>query len=38
LIAEGRSNGATAEVLVVTKRAVERHVNQIVSKLDLGAE
>src|SRR6266540_2022333 len=37
LIAEGRSNGAIAESLVITKRAVERHVNGIFLKLDLGA-
>ena len=36
LIAEGRSNTAIATELVVTKRAVERHINQIFLKLDLG--
>jgi DNA-binding NarL/FixJ family response regulator len=36
LIAEGHSNGAVAEALVVTKRAVEHHVNNIFLKLDLG--
>jgi DNA-binding NarL/FixJ family response regulator len=36
LIAEGRSNLAIAESLFVTKRAVERHINQIFMKLDLG--
>jgi DNA-binding NarL/FixJ family response regulator len=36
LIAEGRSNHAIAESLFVTKRAVERHINQIFMKLDLG--
>ena len=35
LIAEGKSNGAIAESLVLTKRAVEKHVNSIFSKLDL---
>jgi DNA-binding NarL/FixJ family response regulator len=35
LIAEGRSNAAIAEQLVVTKRAVERHVNAIFLKLGL---
>ena len=35
LIAEGRSNTAIAETLVVTKRAVERHINAIFRKLDL---
>jgi DNA-binding NarL/FixJ family response regulator len=36
LIAEGRSNTAIAEALVLTKRAVERHINGIFMKLDLG--
>jgi len=36
LIAEGRSNAAIAEALVLTKRAVERHINGIFMKLDLG--
>jgi len=36
LIAEGRSNTAIAAKLVVTKRAIERHINQIFLKLDLG--
>jgi len=36
LVAEGRSNGDIAESLVVTKRAVEGHINSIFSKLDLG--
>ena len=35
LIAEGRSNAAIAEQLVITKRAVERHINAIFLKLDL---
>ncbi|MGZ4167025.1 MAG: response regulator transcription factor [Solirubrobacteraceae bacterium] len=34
-IAAGKSNGAIAESLVLTKRAVEKHVNAIFSKLDL---
>jgi DNA-binding NarL/FixJ family response regulator len=34
-IAEGKSNGAIAESLVLTKRAVEKHVNSIFSKLGL---
>lgn len=34
-IATGKSNGAIAESLVLTKRAVEKHVNAIFSKLDL---
>ncbi len=36
LVAEGRSNGDIAEALVVTKRAVEGHINSIFSKLELG--
>ena len=36
LVAEGRSNAAIADELVVTKRAVERHINGIFMKLDLG--
>lgn len=36
LVAEGRSNGDIAETLVVTKRAVEGHINAIFSKLELG--
>jgi DNA-binding NarL/FixJ family response regulator len=35
LMAEGRSNHAIAEALVVTDRAVEKHVTSIFSKLDL---
>jgi DNA-binding NarL/FixJ family response regulator len=35
LIAEGLSNAAIAEKLVVTKRAVERHINGIFLKLGL---
>ena len=35
LMAEGRSNGAIAERLVVTEAAVEKHVRNIFSKLDL---
>lgn len=34
-IATGKSNGAIAESLFLTKRAVEKHVNAIFSKLDL---
>jgi DNA-binding NarL/FixJ family response regulator len=37
LMAEGRSNAAIAEELVVTERAVEKHVTSIFSKLDLTA-
>ena len=36
LVAEGLSNGAIAERLVITKRAVERHIHSIFWKLDLG--
>jgi DNA-binding NarL/FixJ family response regulator len=35
LMAEGRSNHAIAEQLVVTERAVEKHVTSIFNKLDL---
>ncbi len=35
LMAEGRSNGAIAENMVVTERAVEKHVTSIFSKLGL---
>jgi DNA-binding NarL/FixJ family response regulator len=34
-IAEGKSNAAIAESLVLTKRAVEKHVNSIFAKLGL---
>jgi DNA-binding NarL/FixJ family response regulator len=35
LMAEGRSNAAVAERLVVTERAVEKHVTSIFGKLNL---
>jgi DNA-binding NarL/FixJ family response regulator len=35
LMAEGRSNAAIAAALVITERAVERHVTSILTKLDL---
>jgi DNA-binding NarL/FixJ family response regulator len=35
LMAEGRSNGAIAEHLVISERAVEKHVSNIFSKLGL---
>jgi DNA-binding NarL/FixJ family response regulator len=35
LIARGASNGAIADELVITKRAVERHINAIFAKLEL---
>ena len=35
LMAEGRSNSAMAQALVVSERAVEKHVTAILSKLDL---
>ena len=35
LMAEGRSNHAIAEALVISERAVERHVTSIFAKLDL---
>jgi DNA-binding NarL/FixJ family response regulator len=34
-MAEGRTNHAIAEELVVSERAVEKHVTSIFSKLDL---
>ena len=34
-IASGKSNAAIAESLFLTKRAVEKHVNSIFSKLSL---
>ena len=37
LMAEGRSNHAIAEQLVITDRAVEKHITSIFSKLDLTA-
>jgi len=37
LMAEGRSNAAIAAELVVTDRAVEKHVTNIFAKLDLAA-
>jgi len=37
LVAEGWSNAAISERLVITKRAVERHINTIFWKLGLGA-
>jgi DNA-binding NarL/FixJ family response regulator len=37
LMAEGRSNSGIADELVVSERAVEKHVTGIFSKLDLGA-
>jgi DNA-binding NarL/FixJ family response regulator len=36
LVAEGRSNSDIADALVLTKRAVEKHVNAIFAKLELG--
>jgi DNA-binding NarL/FixJ family response regulator len=35
LVAEGLSNGAISERVVITKRAVERHINSIFTKLGL---
>jgi len=36
-VAQGKSNGAIADSLAITKRAVERHINAIFSKLGLAA-
>jgi DNA-binding NarL/FixJ family response regulator len=38
LVAEGKSNAAIAASLVLTKRAVEKHVNAIFAKLALGGQ
>jgi DNA-binding NarL/FixJ family response regulator len=35
LLAEGKSNAAVAEGLVLSERAVEKHINSIFAKLDL---
>jgi DNA-binding NarL/FixJ family response regulator len=35
LMAQGKNNNAIAEALVLTKRAVEKHINSIFSKLGL---
>jgi DNA-binding CsgD family transcriptional regulator len=35
LMAEGRSNSAMADALVISERAVEKHVTAIISKLNL---
>ncbi len=35
LMAEGRSNGAIADRLVITERAVEKHVGNLFMKFDL---
>jgi DNA-binding NarL/FixJ family response regulator len=34
-LAQGKSNAAIAESLVLTKRAVEKHINAIFTKLEL---
>jgi len=36
MIAEGRSNSAIAQTLLITKRGVERHISSIFAKLELG--
>jgi DNA-binding NarL/FixJ family response regulator len=36
-MAEGRTNSAIAETLVITPGAAEKHVSNIVSKLNLAA-
>jgi DNA-binding NarL/FixJ family response regulator len=35
LLAEGRSNAAVADALVLSERAVEKHINAILAKLEL---
>ena len=35
LLAEGKSNAAVAEGLVLSERAVEKHINSIFAKLNL---
>jgi DNA-binding NarL/FixJ family response regulator len=35
LVAEGRSNAAVAQQLVVTERAIAKHTSTIFTKLDL---
>jgi DNA-binding NarL/FixJ family response regulator len=37
LMAEGRSNQGIAERLVITERAVEKHITSIFGKLNLAA-
>jgi DNA-binding NarL/FixJ family response regulator len=37
-MAQGKNNGAIAESLVLTERAVEKHINSIFSKLDFSFE
>ena len=37
-IAEGKSNAAIAELLVVSQRAVEKHINSVFSKLGLSSD
>jgi DNA-binding NarL/FixJ family response regulator len=37
-IAQGKSNAAVADALVLTERAVEKHINSVFAKLGLGPE
>ncbi|UDY35679.1 response regulator transcription factor [Dermatobacter hominis] len=37
-IAQGKNNAAVAEALVLSERAVEKHINSLFAKLGLGAE
>jgi DNA-binding NarL/FixJ family response regulator len=37
-IAQGKSNAAVADSLVLTERAVEKHINALFAKLGLSAE
>jgi len=38
LIAEGRTNAAVAQQLVLSQHAVEKHINSIFSKLNLSGD
>lgn len=38
LVAQGKSNAAIGETLYLTKRGVEKHINSIFAKLELGNE